>query len=149
MEKAVRRCAILHLDHIGGSGDPFEFGSARPLDFGHWAAHKLEIMSDYQIGHGAAVSIGICIDSHVAMQQGFITESEMDAILGAFLSCGLPVWDDLLKQRRNGGVLEILEGLEQFREHLGGRMAITLPHGIGKKIEVDHIHSGEIGRAHV
>jgi 3-dehydroquinate synthase len=139
MEEAVRRCAILHLEHIGGSGDPFEFGSTRPLDFGHWAAHRIEIMSDYRLGHGEAVSIGICIDSYVAMQQGFISEDEMDAILSAFLACGLPVWDEILNQRNGNGRLEIIGGLEQFREHLGGRMAVTLPHGIGKKIEVDHI----------
>ena len=35
----IRRCAELHLRHIATSGDPFETGSARPLDFGHWAAH--------------------------------------------------------------------------------------------------------------
>src|SRR6266849_6698912 len=38
----IYRCAQLHLDHIATSGDPFELGSSRPLDFGHWAAHKLE-----------------------------------------------------------------------------------------------------------
>ena len=32
MRRLVRRCAELHVDHIAGSGDPFEFGSARPLD---------------------------------------------------------------------------------------------------------------------
>ena len=42
MRPIVRRCAELHLDHIASSGDPFELGSSRPLDFGHWAAHKLE-----------------------------------------------------------------------------------------------------------
>ena len=35
MEQLIRRSAALHLDHIAGSGDPFERGSARPLDF--WA----------------------------------------------------------------------------------------------------------------
>ncbi|HEX6767221.1 MAG TPA: 3-dehydroquinate synthase, partial [Polyangiaceae bacterium] len=33
----VRRCAALHLRHIREGGDPFEMGSARPLDYGHWA----------------------------------------------------------------------------------------------------------------
>ena len=41
MEYLVHRCAQLHLAHIAGS-DPFEMGSPRPLDFGHWSAHKLE-----------------------------------------------------------------------------------------------------------
>jgi 3-dehydroquinate synthase len=42
----VRRCAELHLRHIGASGDPFEFGSACPLNFGPRAAHRLESMTE-------------------------------------------------------------------------------------------------------
>jgi 3-dehydroquinate synthase len=41
MEQVIRRCAALHLTHIASGGDPFELGSSRPLDFGHWSAHKL------------------------------------------------------------------------------------------------------------
>ena len=62
MQRLIRRCAELHIDHIATSGDPFEFGSARPLDFGHWAAHKLEQLSEYRIRHGEAVAIGIALD---------------------------------------------------------------------------------------
>src|SRR5438309_10693375 len=59
MKRLIFRCAELHLDHIAGAGDPFERGSARPLDFGHWSAHKMEQLSDYKIRHGEAVAIGI------------------------------------------------------------------------------------------
>ena len=52
MEELIRRCARLHLEHIRTSGDPFEFGSARPLDFGHWAAHKIEAMSNFTLDTG-------------------------------------------------------------------------------------------------
>ena len=52
MRFVIHRSAELHLNHIAGGGDPFEFGSARPLDFGHWSAHKLEPLSDYRIRHG-------------------------------------------------------------------------------------------------
>ena len=45
MRALIRRCAELHLAHIAGGGDPFEMGCARPLDFGHWSAHKLERLS--------------------------------------------------------------------------------------------------------
>ncbi|MCP4378060.1 MAG: 3-dehydroquinate synthase, partial [bacterium] len=68
METLIRRCAIIHLDHISSSGDPFETGSARPLDFGHWSAHKIETMSDYWVGHGQAVAVGIALDSYYAMR---------------------------------------------------------------------------------
>ena len=55
----IARSAHLHLQHITRGGDPFELNEARPLDFGHWSAHKLEQMSDFRLRHGFAVSIGI------------------------------------------------------------------------------------------
>ncbi|NQT92816.1 MAG: 3-dehydroquinate synthase [Lentisphaerae bacterium] len=136
IEHVVHRAAVLHLDHIRTGGDPFESGSARPLDFGHWAAHKLEIMSDYAMGHGQAVAIGIALDSFYAEREGHIDAAERTRILDAMREAGLPRWTPLLERRTDSGSLEILEGLEEFREHLGGELTVTLPDGIGGKIEV-------------
>lgn len=134
--RTVRRCAVLHLDHIRTGGDPFESGSARPLDFGHWIAHKLEKMSDYSIGHGQAVSIGIAVDSCYAEESGLLKEQELNLILYALKATGLPVWSPLLGKKTPAGRLEVMQGLSDFQEHLGGDLTITLPDGIGKKIEV-------------
>jgi 3-dehydroquinate synthase len=147
MEEAVRRCAILHLEHIRDSGDPFEFGSARPLDFGHWAGHWLEVASAYAIGHGQAVAIGIAVDSFYAMRQNLINQKEFDRIVGGLVDCGLPVWCDHLSARSADGELSVLEGLAQFREHLGGTLSVTLPNGIGGKLEVHHIDAGVVEEA--
>jgi len=140
MEETVRRCAVLHLDHTRTSGDPFEFGSARPLDFGHWAAHKLETMSGYSLGHGQAVSIGIAVDSHYAMARGLIASGDYERIVAGLAACGLPVWSELLEERSPDGVLLVLDGLRQFREHLGGTLTVTLPDGIGGKCEVHEMN---------
>jgi 3-dehydroquinate synthase len=131
----IRECAKLHAEHIQNSGDPFEFGSARPLDFGHWIAHKLETMSEGQIRHGEAVAIGIASDSFSAARKGFITELEFEKIIKTLLDCALPVWHKLLTKKKNGRAV-VLDGIEEFREHLGGKLHITIPHGIGQKIEV-------------
>jgi 3-dehydroquinate synthase len=147
MEELIRRCAILHLKHIASGGDPFEFGSARPLDFGHWSAHRLEAMSDYSMGHGQAVAVGVALDSFYAMRQGLIGRGDLDRILAAFIECGLPIWHERLSARDAGGELAVLEGLEQFREHLGGTLSVTLPSGIGQKIEVHHIDAGIVEEA--
>ena len=144
MEHAVRRCAQLHLEHIATSGDPFEFGSARPLDFGHWAAHKLELMSRFTIGHGQAVAIGICLDAYGAMKRGLLREADFLRILEAIATTGLPTWSDLLARRDREGLLEILAGLEDFREHLGGVLTVTLPDGIGARVEVHHINPSDV-----
>lgn len=147
MEQVVRRCALLHLEHIGGSGDPFEFGSARPLDFGHWAAHRLEMMSNHALGHGQAVAIGIALDSFYAVRQGLLCGEEFERILAGLLECGLPVWCEYLSARGTDTELSVLEGLAQFREHLGGSLCVTLPEGIGRRTEVHHVDTGMIEEA--
>src|SRR6185312_16099658 len=81
MRCLIRRCAELHLDHIANSGDPFEFGAARPLDFGHWSAHKLEQLSEYQIRHGEAVAIGIALDVIYSRLMKFIDAASADRVL--------------------------------------------------------------------
>jgi 3-dehydroquinate synthase len=130
MERVVYRTAQLHLKHIATSGDPFETGNARPLDFGHWAAHRLELLSNFTLTHGQAVAIGIALDSTYACLKRMIPEAECAAILKGLSDCGLPVYSPLLE------CPELLEGLEQFREHLGGKLCITLPYPIGAKREV-------------
>ena len=114
-------------------------GTSRPLDFGHWSAHRLEGLSRYKIRHGQAVAIGIALDSHHAWRKGLITRAELDRILDAFRRAGLPLYHELLAKREADGTLAILEGLRQFREHLGGALAITLPDGIGRKVEVHEL----------
>jgi len=91
IEKTVYQCALIHIDHIENCGDPFEFGSARPLDFGHWSAHKIESLSDYSIGHGQAVSIGIALDSFYAWKKELISENEFHQLITGLSSSGLPV----------------------------------------------------------
>ncbi len=140
MEKLVQRTAALHLKHIATHGDPFEFGSARPLDFGHWAAHRLEIDSNFSISHGHAVAIGIALDSTYAFLKGMITGAERDAILKGLQQSGLPTFSPLL-QRATNGRFDILKGIEQFREHLGGKLCITLPSPLGAKREVHTMDS--------
>ena len=81
MKRLIFRCAELHLNHIARGGDPFETGSARPLDFGHWAAHKLEQISDFQIHHGEAVAIGVALDVIYSRQIGLLEATAAERIL--------------------------------------------------------------------
>jgi 3-dehydroquinate synthase len=145
IETTIKRCALLHMDHIRISGDPFELGSARPLDFGHWSAHRLEMLSDHRIGHGQAVAIGMALDSCYAHQIGLLASRARDRIIDALEATGLPIWSDLLEKKSSGGTQEILRGLNDFQEHLGGVLSLTLPTAIGRKIEV---HDMDIARLH-
>ena len=147
MKHLIRRCAELHLDHIAGGGDPFEMGSARPLDFGHWAAHKLEQASHFQISHGDAVAIGIALDVVYSRNLGLLDETAAGRILSLLEKLGFKLYADELLNADNSERLAILSGLEEFREHLGGELSITLLKKIGQAIEVHEMDAGEIIRA--
>ena len=136
MQRLIFRCAELHMTHIATSGDPFEFGSARPLDFGHWAAHKLEQISNYKIRHGEAVAIGLALDVIYARRMGFLLADDCERILRLLEGLGFELFaPDLLREDENGQFV-LLEGLEEFREHLGGQLTITLIRAIGEGFEI-------------
>jgi 3-dehydroquinate synthase len=141
MKRLIRRSAELHLNHIANGGDPFEMGSARPLDFGHWAAHKLEQMSGYRLRHGEAVAIGIALDVLYSVRQGLLARPSAERILSLLERLGFTLYDSELESISASGELGVLGGLEEFREHLGGELTITLLSDIGRGVEV---HSMEI-----
>ncbi|MDA0213776.1 MAG: 3-dehydroquinate synthase [Planctomycetota bacterium] len=135
----IKRSAQLHLDHITQSGDAFEIHEARPLDFGHWAAHKLESMSTYEIAHGDAVAIGIALDCEYAVRMKMLPQADSNRIIASLKALRLPTWHPLLLQTD-----QLLRGLEEFREHLGGRMNITLLKSIGDSTEVHQMDSAVV-----
>ncbi len=137
MNRLIHRCAEMHVEHIGG-GDPFEFGSSRPLDFGHWAAHKLEQLSNYSLRHGEAVAIGIGLDVVYARLNGMLSEAACDDILNLLHKLGFALYSEHLSTKENSQ-LSILRGLTEFREHLGGQLTIMLLDRIGHGVEVHHI----------
>jgi 3-dehydroquinate synthase len=136
MAQMIRRCAELHMHQIAHGGDPFETGSARPLDYGHWAAHKLEALSHHHLRHGEAVAIGIALDARYSVLRGLLAPGEDERICFLLEHLGFRLWHTALEHRDQGGRLEVLEGLEDFREHLGGALTITLLAGIGEAVDV-------------
>jgi 3-dehydroquinate synthase len=136
MQWLIYRCAQLHLEHIATSGDPFELGSSRPLDFGHWAAHKLEQLSNYELRHGEAVAVGIALDATYAHLAGLLSQPEWRRILDLIAAARLPLDAPALDLRGADGRRAVLDGLTEFREHLGGRLTIMLLEGIGRGVEV-------------
>ena len=139
MAYLVHRSAELHLNHIATSGDPFELGSSRPLDFGHWAAHKLEQLSNHALRHGEAVAIGIALDSTYSRLTGSLASDDWSRILDVFEAVELPIWHAELATPGTGGRPAVLAGLEEFREHLGGRLTIMLLERIGSGFEVHEL----------
>jgi len=139
MRTMIERCAALHLRQIGHGGDPFETGSARPLDFGHWSAHRLEQLTQYELRHGEAVAIGIALDTRYSVTCGLLDAGSENRVCALLESLGFVLWHPKLALLDSGGELEILRGLDDFQEHLGGELTITLLGGLGHGVEVHTI----------
>ncbi len=147
MKRLIHRCAELHLDHIATSGDPFELGSARPLDFGHWSAHKLEQLSNFQIRHGEAVAIGIALDVIYSRQTGLLDAQSAERVLALLEQLGFDLFANELLNVASDGNLQVLGGLNEFREHLGGDLTITLLREIGRGAEIHEVNLPKVVEA--
>ena len=149
MERLIYRCCQLHLNHIANYGDPFEMGSSRPLDFGHWAAHKLEHLTNYGLRHGEAVAIGMALDCTYSYLTGLLSKADWQQIIKTLKQLGFTLYVPELVS--NVAEIEsensIFRGLVEFREHLGGDLAVMLLQGIGKGIEVNQVNISEYKKA--
>ena len=138
----IIRSAELHYRHIMQGGDPFEAHSARPLDFGHWLAHRLEGMTHGALPHGQAVAIGVAIDTLYSGCSGLMQMSEARRVIAVLRALGLPVTHVLLAD-----IDAIMAGLAEFREHLGGQLTITLLRRIGDPVNVHSIEPAHLRSA--
>ncbi|MEM7807528.1 MAG: 3-dehydroquinate synthase [Planctomycetota bacterium] len=132
--RAIEQSALLHLRHITEGGDPFEALEARPLDFGHWSAHRLEPMTNFELRHGEAVAIGLALDCLYSVQTQGFDPGDSDRVIRCLQDLGIPLGHPALERED-----EILVGLEEFRQHLGGRLTITLLRGVGDPVDVHEI----------
>jgi 3-dehydroquinate synthase len=145
-EAVVRESARQHMEHIATGGDPFERGSARPLDFGHWAAHKLEQLSEFRVSHGEAVAVGMAIDLIYARRIGLLPETHANRILDIIQRLGFELFAPIKEIRGPSGRQDMLDGLEEFREHLGGRLTIPMIRAPGDRLDI-HEMDGPVVKA--
>lgn len=140
-EIMIRRCAALHMAHIGQGGDPFEFGSARPLDFGHWAAHKLESLTGHSLRHGEAVAIGMALDARYSVETGHLAANQAERLCDLLERLGFRLWDAVLECIDGHGRPLVMQGLAEFQEHLGGELTLTLLADLGLGVDVCGVDS--------
>ncbi len=140
--QALKHSVLLHLEHITRGGDPFEAEMARPLDFGHWSAHKLEPLSNYTLRHGEAVSIGVALDSLYSSRVYGLSKVDAHRVVGCLAQIGLPTSHPRLADKKT-----LFDGLEEFRQHLGGELTITMIDQPGQPVNVNTIDYVEMGAA--
>ncbi len=138
----IRESAKLHFEHITLNGDPFELLDARPLDFGHWSAHKLEQMTHFELGHGEAVAIGLAIDTTYANLMGWLPDRDHQRIINTLQRLGFKLFNPVMEHTSY-----LLKGLDEFREHLGGKLTIPMLRSIGEPFDVHEIDNNQMRNA--
>jgi 3-dehydroquinate synthase len=146
LDHLIKGCAELHMRQIRLGGDPFEMGSARPLDFGHWSAHKLEQLTENEVNHGEAVAIGIALDTRYSVLSGRLAAGEDERVANLLERLGFVLWHDKLRACDPRGRPLVLKGLADFQEHLGGELTVTLLAGIGRGVEVHEMDEKIVDR---
>jgi hypothetical protein len=111
----------------------------RPLDFGHWSAHKLESLSEHELRHGEAVAIGLALDCRYSVERGWLAEADWQRIFGLLSSLGFELFHPALLQRDADGALSLLRGLREFQEHLGGELTVTQLRAPGRPFDVNEM----------
>ena len=147
LDYMIRRCAELHMRQIAHGGDPFEMGSARPLDYGHWSAHKIESMTNYSIRHGEAVAIGLALDARYSVLAGLLPTGEDQRVARLLEQLGFRLYHSALDEKDGSGQRAIMAGLIDFKEHLGGELTVTLLKQIGVGHEVHEIDETLVAQA--
>lgn len=139
LEECVERSALLHARHIAEGGDPFETGSSRPLDFGHWAAHKLEALTGYGLSHARAVAVGLALDTLYSARSGMAPAALADRTLAVLRKLRMAVHHPALDERDAAGRRLVFAGLDEFREHLGGELTVLMLEDIGRARDVHRL----------
>jgi 3-dehydroquinate synthase len=85
------------------------------------------------------VAIGIALDARYSVLAGLLPAGDEDRIAFLLENLGFKLWHPSLRTRGTAGKLAVLEGLQEFREHLGGEFTVTLLTGLGVGIEVHHL----------
>jgi 3-dehydroquinate synthetase len=113
--------------------DPGETGRRAVLNLGHTFGHALELLSDYSLPHGHAVSIGMVIAARVARMMG-LCQPELEERLAALLArLGLPVtWTGLKPE-------EVLAAMAHDKKRRGGRLRFVLPVRLGHVVIRDDV----------
>src|SRR3712207_7312095 len=86
------------------------------------------------------------LDSRYAAEAGLLPAEDVSRIARLLDALGLPRWHDAF-DLAPGGTRAVLAGLQEFREHLGGELTVTLLRGIGRAVEVHEMDPTKIERA--
>ena len=105
--------------------DPLEQGRRAVLNLGHTFAHGFEKVSEYRIGHGAAVGVGLRAAARLGQELGLTDVALEEAIVTALERWHLPV------QFEGLSVSDVRDAMGADKKRVGRKLRFIVPRAIG------------------
>lgn len=110
--------------------DERESGLREILNLGHTVGRAIETVSDYQLLHGEAVSIGLAAEAELALQLGYVTAEERDAVVALLQKAKLPTTiPDYIDREA------LVKKLYTDKKVRDGKLRFVIQKGIGDVVE--------------
>ena len=124
MEEVIQRC--VHIKARVVEKDERDTGLRNILNFGHTIGHALEAASDFRIGHGQAVSLGMVKASAISNRLGIFPSRDLARLKDLLAQAGLPVRMPRLDMSR------VLQAINHDKKVVDGKVRFILPQRIGR-----------------
>ena len=108
--------------------DEKDTGLRNILNFGHTVGHAIESVSNFKIGHGEAVGLGMIAAGELSIKLGILDRSELVRLKILMKNAGLPINLPDLK------IKSLLQAMQHDKKNTGGTMKFILAEGIGKAV---------------
>ncbi len=112
--------------------DEKESGLREILNLGHTVGRAIETVSDYQLLHGEALSIGMTAQVKLAVKLGFMTEKEAEEVISLLQMADLPTAIPEYIDRE-----ELVKKLYTDKKVRDGKLRFVLQKGIGNIVEFE------------
>ena len=135
-ESVISKCVELKRDVV--ACDEFDTGLRQKLNLGHTLGHCIEAQSNFEVSHGQAVAIGMCMITKAGVAAG-ITQCSIPSELKQIFR------DFCLPTETNYSVNELLPHVLSDKKRSGGYVNLIIPETIGncivRKTPVDQLES--------
>ena len=124
LEEVVQRCEYIKARIV--EKDERDTGLRNILNFGHTIGHAIEAASDFKIGHGQAVAIGMVKASTISNRLGIFPSRDLARLKDLLLQAGLPVRMPPVEMSR------VLRAMDHDKKVVNGKTRFILPRRIGR-----------------
>jgi shikimate kinase/3-dehydroquinate synthase len=119
-------------------GDPYERGRRAVLNLGHTFGHALELLSDYTLAHGAAVSVGLAAAVRLSARLGLCDRAVVSDVEGVLARLGLAT------TYRDGAPIDVWRAMATDKKRRGGRLHFVLLRAVGDAFVTDQVEQGDV-----